>query len=164
MKWTEGNDEGQEVIYAGKKYGNQIYVHPGGTFSFISTKIDPNGGMAMKGTRHSILESDYGYVVSLITTNFNKAKAANEGKINIEKLSGGNSQEGLAITVEFPEGKGYYAGKITINLDKKLNLPTQVRVFDWRGTLLESYKYSNIKINVGLSDKDFDKDNPEYGF
>jgi outer membrane lipoprotein-sorting protein len=161
MKWTEGSDKGQEAIYAGKKYGNKLYVHPGGTFSFISTKIDPKGGMAMKDNRHSILESDYGYIVSLIKTNFNKAKTANEGKFKIDECT---NPEGITITAEFPEGKDYYCGKIIIFLDKKLNLPTQFKVFDWKGKLLESYKYINLKVNTGLSDNDFDVDNSDYDF
>lgn len=161
MKWNDGDDKGMEVIYAGKKYGNQLYVHSGGTFSFLSTRIDPKGGMAMSNNRHSILESDYGYIVGLISKNFSKARADKEGKFTVDDSRGG---DGVEITAEFPEGKGYYAGKIVVFLDRKLNLPTQFKVFDWKGKLLESYKYTNIKINPGLKDIDFDIDNPEYNY
>ena len=164
MKWTEGDDEGMEVIYAGKKYGNQIYAHPGGAFKFIVTKLDPKGSMAMNNNRHNILESDYGFIVGLISTNFSKARANGEGSFKVEESKSQALGEGLVITAEFPRGKGYYAGKIVLFLDKKLDLPTQFKVFDWDGKLIEFYKYSNIKVNPGLKDIDFDIDNPEYNF
>jgi hypothetical protein len=36
--------------------------------------------------------------------------------------------------------------------------------YDWDGTLLSQYIYSDILINPGLKDADFDVDSREYGF
>jgi outer membrane lipoprotein-sorting protein len=57
-----------------------------------------------------------------------------------------------------------------IYVDKELNLPIRYESYDWprkageTPTLLEAYTYLNLKLNVGLTDLDFDHTNPEYAF
>ncbi len=55
-------------------------------------------------------------------------------------------------------------------IDNELQVPIRYCAFDWTedssgvGTVLEEYTYSNLKLNVGLTDEDFDCENPAYGF
>jgi len=57
-----------------------------------------------------------------------------------------------------------------IVFDPKRQLILSYRSFGWPEQegdelpLLESYTYRDVKINVGLSEKDFDPTNPEYSF
>jgi hypothetical protein len=39
-----------------------------------------------------------------------------------------------------------------------------VIIRDWQGRLYEQYDYSEVKLNAGLTRKDFDPDNKEYNF
>ena len=49
-------------------------------------------------------------------------------------------------------------------------MPVRYAAYTWPETpsekplLLEEYTYVNMKINVGLTDKDFDDHNESYGF
>ena len=52
-------------------------------------------------------------------------------------------------------------GRREWDVDVELMLPTHVSTFDKEGKLLESYTYSDIKLNPGLKDEDFD---PEKSF
>jgi outer membrane lipoprotein-sorting protein len=49
-------------------------------------------------------------------------------------------------------------------MDIELYLPVKIEVYGWALELLEMYHFSNLEINVGLNDMDFDVNNPEYDF
>ena len=58
----------------------------------------------------------------------------------------------------------YYAPHGNIWICKKNLLPIKLEIHDLDGNLYESYVYSNIDLNPGLSDEDFDPRNPDYRF
>jgi hypothetical protein len=55
-------------------------------------------------------------------------------------------------------------------IDRELDLPIRYASYDWpakageKPVPLEEYTYSKIKLNVGLTDQDFDPANPKYTF
>ena len=55
-------------------------------------------------------------------------------------------------------------------IDDELRLPVRYEAYDWpdkqdgQSELIEEYTYLNMKINVGLTDSDFDIHNPAYRF
>ena len=57
-----------------------------------------------------------------------------------------------------------------IFIDDAFNLPIRYIAYDWPRTpnaplkVVEEYNYMNLKLNVGLTDKDFDPENPKYKF
>ncbi|NOZ85611.1 MAG: DUF1571 domain-containing protein [Deltaproteobacteria bacterium] len=58
----------------------------------------------------------------------------------------------------------YYASKIILWIDKELMLPIKALIYDHHGKLYENYEHRQLKINVGLTAKDFDPDNKKYDF
>src|SRR5690606_38369403 len=58
----------------------------------------------------------------------------------------------------------------TVFVDEKNQLPIAYVSYTWpekegkKPRLLEEYVYTNIVLNPGLTDADFDRDNPAYGF
>jgi len=58
----------------------------------------------------------------------------------------------------------YYGGKTEFIVSKTTWLPRRVCSWDWEGQPYECYHYPELKLNPGLSDKDFDPDNKEYKF
>jgi outer membrane lipoprotein-sorting protein len=58
----------------------------------------------------------------------------------------------------------YYASRAEIWIDDALRLPIKAKLWDHHGQLYEFYELRDLRINVGLSDADFDPDNPRYGF
>ncbi|MDP6442606.1 MAG: DUF1571 domain-containing protein, partial [Pirellulaceae bacterium] len=57
-----------------------------------------------------------------------------------------------------------------VYIDNELEMPIHYEAFDWpdedggEPVLLEQYTYRDIRINPGLRDIDFRRDNPQYGF
>ncbi len=58
----------------------------------------------------------------------------------------------------------YYAARGSVWVEPERLLPTRIEIFDASGNLYERYIYSDVQINVGLTDLDFDPGNPEYRF
>jgi len=57
-----------------------------------------------------------------------------------------------------------YANRIRLYIDIKRALPVGITVWDYEGRLVEDYGFEDLKLNVGLTDKDFSPDNPDYDF
>jgi len=57
-----------------------------------------------------------------------------------------------------------------IFVDKELMVPLHYEAYDWPEKpgepppLLEQYTYARLRMNPGLTDADFDQNNPEYNF
>ena len=58
----------------------------------------------------------------------------------------------------------FYAGRLVLWIDDELHLPLQIDLYDHEGNLYEHYEHHDLKINVGLTDADFDPTNPAYRF
>lgn len=68
-------------------------------------------------------------------------------------------KEGQQILVPY-----HYCRRALTWTDKDLNLLTKLEIYDWNNELYEFYEFKDVKLNVGLSDADFDPKNPEYKF
>ena len=42
-------------------------------------------------------------------------------------------------------------------------LPVDTSFYDGKGDLFERYLYTDVRLNVGFTSKDFSRDNPAYG-
>ncbi len=58
----------------------------------------------------------------------------------------------------------YYAVRARVCFDVRTKMPTRVSVWDGQDQLLEDYGYAQTKLDVGLTDLDFDPTNPAYNF
>lgn len=164
MKWTEGSSEGKEILYAGKKYDYKMKAHLGGILNVINVNVDPKGSTAMKESRHNIFESDLGFVIKLIKTNLQLSRQQKVGYVTFVKEVKVNNSLANLYKAEFPKSKGFYCHVIYLYLDKNLNLPVKFDVFDWSDKMIGSYTFSDIKLNVGLKEYDFNINNKSYHF
>ncbi len=60
--------------------------------------------------------------------------------------------------------------QVRVYIDQELGLPIRFEAYDWpdgpdaEPVLVEEYSYTDLKVNVGLSDHDFDVSNAGYAF
>ena len=64
-------------------------------------------------------------------------------------------------TVMVPD---YYGSRLVLWIDDALQLPLQIDIYDLEGNLYEHYEHHDLKLNVGLTNADFDPKNPAYRF
>jgi hypothetical protein len=59
---------------------------------------------------------------------------------------------------------GYYASKWEICVDDASGLPLAYKNWDAAGNVFEVYAYHKVKINIGLTDAEFDPENAAYSY
>jgi hypothetical protein len=164
LKWTEGDGKGTEVIYVEGRNENKLTAHAGGFLKPLTVNLEPRGFIAMKNNRHTVLEAHIGNIIEICDKNYKLAKYLRVGTFEpcVEKMIG--DRAAICIKAIFPEDKRFYGGINYIYMDKEYKFPVAVEIYGWNNELLEKYENTNIKWNVGLTDKDFDPKNKEYGF
>jgi len=164
MKWTQGDDEGQEIIYHPEKYGKKLQAHGGGWLNVVNVSLDPEGSQAMKKSRHAVYDSGIGHIHELIKKNYQLTKTTGKGKIAFVKEEMFDNKKTYLFQADLPENLGFYAKKILVNLDAATKLPLRITVYGFKNEFLEYYAFTNLKLNPGLTDKDFDMDHRDYKF
>jgi len=166
MKWVKGPFKGRESLYIDGYNDNLIKVHECGILGIFTVNLDPKGTLVMNGNRHPVTHSGIENLVQLIKRNWERGVSA--GEIDISE-KGDESVYGRAtkkVEMVFPKKKenSYYCHRVLINFDVETKLPIRVYIYDWNDTLLESYGYEAITLDAGLTEADFDPNNPEYRF
>jgi hypothetical protein len=164
MKWTEGRNRDTEAIYVAGRYDNRLQVHVGPFFGLFTIDVDPKGYLAMRNNRHSILESGMGHILELMRRDYEKGKKDPACSFSVEKGTRGEEGKTIRVRAVFPENGGYYGHSVRVWIDRVSRLPVHIQVNGWRNEFLEEYRFESIRLNAGLTDRDFDIRNPEYDF
>ena len=164
FRWNKGISKGREVIFVEGKYNDQLVAHPGGFLRFFTLRLDPKGTLAMQKNRHSLQNSGMEKIIGMIKSNYAIAKKKD---LNVMRLVGDESIDGKKVWIVegcFPENHGFYAHKISISFCPIVKLPLKISIYDSSDRLQEEYVFRHLKINVGLTEKDFYPSNPEYSY
>jgi hypothetical protein len=167
------NVKGREVVWVEGKNNNKLRAHEGGTAGrFLpSVWLDPDGPLAMRGQLHPIYDIGIeNLVIKLIERGTKERKYA---ECDVKFIPGAkiNGRVCTVLQVLHPIQRPHFEFcKAEIFIDDELKVPTRYAAYYWPSKpgepeqLLEAYTYLNVKTNVGLTDADFDSDNPNYNF
>jgi hypothetical protein len=167
---------GQEVIYvAGQNNGN-LLGHGVGIRKIAGTvPLTPTGTLAMQGQRYPITEIGMFNLINRLLEVAENDKKFGECDVKFFRdakiIMGKQKRVVTCIQVVHPvPRKNFRFHLARVYVDDALNLPVRYESYDWPrkpGTapiLLEEYTYTDIKLNNGFTDFDFDTKNPEYSF
>lgn len=172
MKWLEGRHRGRELIYRKGWNNDKIKVHEGGWLrkKFV-VDIDPKSSSAMKYSRHSVAEMGIGHVIDLFARDMKLIKEDPDRETVVTDLGmkAVHGQESTCFETTMPKDRypELYAHKTVICYGMQQFVPTLVQVWDAEDgeiRLVEDYSYADVRLNVGLTLRDFDPRNPEYEF
>lgn len=166
------NKAGQEAIWIkGQNDGKLIGHGTGFERKFGTQFVDPNGFIAMRGCKYPITEMGIlNLVDKLLDVGYKDSKF---GECEVKYYQGVKvgDRECTLIRVVHPIPRRNFIFHIAqIFVDNELNLPIRYESYDWPKKegeppiLIEAYTYENLKVNVGLTDADFDYRNPAYSF
>jgi hypothetical protein len=161
---------GREVIWVENQNDGDLIAHDAGLAKFIRAKLPPNGFLAMVGNRYPITDIGIENLVVKLIERGEKEKKVGDCEVEF-KESKINGRACTLIEIRHPEPNPKYEFFLAqIYIDKKLFVPIRYAAYKWpekkggENVLEEEYTYLDLKLNVGLTDKDFDPDNPEYDF
>jgi len=166
LKWIEEPSKGQEVIYVAGQNKNQAVVHPAGFLGILFRKVllDPQGKTAMKHSRRPVTMAGMANMIRLIVDQCDAAKANGDLTLTFEGIRMESGRPTYVFERVLPQKNDYPCPILMIFIDQQYLVCIRTDAYDWDGSLLSRYLYSDLTINPGLTDNDFDPDNADYGF
>ncbi|GIW96569.1 MAG: hypothetical protein KatS3mg110_4610 [Pirellulaceae bacterium] len=172
LKFLAPDDlQGREVLYVeGQNDGKLIAKKGGLRFAYITTRIDPNSELALEDNRYPITEFGFKNLVRRFIEHLENSVLED---CTLEIRTGASVDGRPCIGIEVINHRPDSAVRFhsaRVYIDTQLEIPIHYEAFDWPAAgqteprLLEQYTYRQIKLNVGLTDADFDPANPDYGF
>jgi hypothetical protein len=166
MTWVGEALAGRELLYAEGWNGNRLMAHEGGVLGFITLSLDPNGALALRHSRHPVTDTGIGRMLEAVSESLHRAVAAGEleiGAIGTQVVFGRRCRR-IEGRLPADPAKGYYTPRVVMDFDLESKLPVQIEIHDAQDRLIEKYGYEDLRLNVGLTDTDFDPANPDYRF
>lgn len=165
MRWVTPA-KGQESLYIKGANNNKIRAHGNGLMGLATVNLDPTGSLAMENSRHAITEAGLHNLVAKLAANVRKAQRSEEltSKDCGERTVYGRRTRELEGILSKDKAKGYYCYRCIVNVDLETKMPIKTQIFDWNDRLVECYGFEKLKLNPGLTDRDFDPKNPAYHF
>jgi hypothetical protein len=166
--------KGREVLYIDGDNNGKLIAKEGGIKGRVlpSVWLKPDSILAMNGNLHPITEIGLeNLVIKLIERADREKKAGGECEVKFMKDAKINGRVCTLLQVMHPvkrEQFDFYLAQVFI--DDELQIPIRYAAYGWpekegaQPPVLEEYTYLNLKLNVGLTDADFDHNNPNYRF
>jgi hypothetical protein len=159
--------KGREVIYVEGQNENKLVAHGSTPVERIvgAVQLDPTGAMAMKGNRYPITEVGLENLVVKLIEKAERDRQYGECTVSIKPGVKINDRGCTLMEVVHPTPRPHFDFNIArVYLDDELHLPVRYEAYTWptrpngQPELTECYTYLNLKVNVGLEDKNFTKE------
>lgn len=169
---TPAQLEGREVIYVDGRYNGKIIARRGGLrMAYMTFGLDPKGELAMQDNRYPITEIGFKNLIKRLVEVANEDMQYGECEVKYYPGAKINGRVCTMAQVTHPVRRPYFRYHLArLFIDDELQLPVRYAAYDWPETpggpprLMEEYTYLDIKLNVGLTDRDFDYHNESYNF
>ncbi len=159
---------GREVLYnESRNNGKLVALAHDWKRRFGKVKLDPNGAMAMAGQRYPItMTGIYNLTAELVKiaeqdVKYGECTVRYRTDIPVDK------RPTTMIEATHPVPRSNFRFHIArIFIDNELRIPVAYSAYSWptaaggKPVLEEEYIYTNVKLNPGLTDADFDETNP----
>lgn len=164
---------GREVIYVSGANDGKLLVRDGSglTRSLGMLELSPTGPIVMHDQRYPITDLGLTHLTERLLEIGRQDRKRGNLEVNYFKNAKVNGRVCDAIQVIHPrELPGFLFYKAEVYIDHELNVPIRYVAYMWPKKpgedppIDESYTYLDLKINVGLTDADFDPHNSNYHF
>lgn len=163
--------KGREVIFVEGHNSDNLVAHEAGVLGMIRVNLAPRGTLAMRGNRYPITDAGIENLVEKLIERGTRDRA--QGLCDVQFFENAKVMDRTCtmIQVKHEEEKeplDFHIGRIYI--DDEHQVPIRYEAYLWPEAgetelpLLESYTYAKLKINIGLTDQDFDPNNKDYEF
>jgi len=165
-------NRGREAIYVQGRNDGQIVAHDVGLGKFIAGTmyLDPNCPKAMEENRHPVTEAGIGALIDTVCKAWDSELIPGQSVVNFHHSRVGGRPCTMIESVQPRRSPGFLFHKVKLYIDDEVGLPIRFEGYDWprrpgsEPELMEEYSYLDLKLNVGLRDRDFDPANQEYSF
>jgi Protein of unknown function (DUF1571) len=166
-------NKGREAIYVAGRHNDKVVAHDVGLGRLIAgtMNLDPHGSTAMQANRHPVTEAGVGALIDNIVHYWALELTPQESVITFNPDMMIGPRRCTMIESVHPEREDRFLfHKVRLFIDHEQGLPIRFEAYDWpkhsgaTPELVEEYSYLDLKLNVGLSEHDFDPANKSYSF
>ncbi len=152
LTWITPNS-GQQAVYRVQKSKNRFRARKGGWLGFFTVDMDINDKRALETSRYPITCAGIGAVLEKTMQDIGL------GQCEVRTLGEENVDGQPCLHLEFHSlgPKNFHQSLRTeFWVDKKSGLPIQLKMMDYEQRMIGCYTFSQLELNVGLTDKDFE--------
>jgi hypothetical protein len=153
-----------EVCYVRGRNGGMMRVHPAHALGILGYwSVDPNDPRAFETNRHCITDAGLGYLLNNTARYWDMERRGGGTVVRItdDMLAARRCTRIETVHPDRTAGS-FYGYRCILWLDKETHLPAGAETYDWprdagveSADLLESYRYLDLRCNVGLTDGAF---------
>ena len=167
MKWVDGPSRGREGLYVSGANNGRFFIHePRGIQRFFTVALEPTDRRVMEESRHPVTDVGIGRLLEIVGTNARRGAQAGVLQVidrGLGDVAGRRVRQVEAILLRDAKA-GYYCYRVLLAFDEENHLPIRIVVYDWTDQVVEEYTHAQLQLNPGLTERDFDPENREYGF
>jgi hypothetical protein len=166
-------NRGREAIYVEGRNGDRVIAHDVGLFKVLAgtMHLDPRGTMAMEDCRHPVTEAGIGALIDTVAHHWEAELTPGESRVVFHLNARVGNRACLMIESIHPQHQPQFLfHKVKLYIDQEHGLPIRFEAYDWpkhpgaAPELVEEYTYLDLRINSGLTERDFDPANSQYSF
>ncbi len=160
---------GRQVLYVeGNNDGKMLVRNGGKHFDYVTVQVDPEGESAKQESLIPITKTGFNDLLASMIDVIERHVRADPSGANtqVTKTAGAkiNKRPSTMLRIVHPRKQpGLEFHNVSVFIDDELHVPIRVEYYDWpkweRGLpqLVAEYTYTNLKINLGLTDASFDR-------
>jgi len=159
---------GREALYVPTENRGRIV---GNVPNIGTVTLDPNSRRAMEDNRYPIYEIGMANLVRRLVEVGLAELQYGECEVKFFENSKINGRNCTCMQFIHPVPRQEFRYHIArVFIDEENKIPIRYEAYTWpkekggKPILVEEYTYLDVKLNVGLTDRDFSPSNPEYGF
>lgn len=163
---------GREVLYLeGRNAGKMLVRRGGRRLAYVTTYLDPESPIALEENRYPV--TDIGFLTLIERVSEVMREDLQRGECSVQFFKNAKIGDTVCtrVVVEHPYRRDYFRyHRAVVFIDEQRGLPLAYASYQWPRTpggkplLVEEYIYTDVQLNVGLTDSDFSRENPTYGF
>ena len=165
--------KGREVIYVEGRNNGKICAHEGGRRGSLlpTVWLNPDSPLALQDSRYPITDVGIENLVLKLIERGQRERQFSDVEVNFKKNARVNDRVCTVLEIRHPQRRPEYEFYLAqIFIDDQLGVPIRYAAYGWpegaqgESPVLEEYTYMQLKLNVGLTDDDFDVNNKNYNF
>jgi len=158
MQWVRNPGLVGRVLYVKGKYGNNALVKPAGWLRLLvptHVKRPINSPDSAKVSRKRLDQFGFANMLKIILKVNNRAAKAGDLRFEYKRQAKLNGRETFVFERFLPDKPQYADRHLVIHIDQQWLVPIATYCYGPRERLLGKYELRNVKINPGLSWKEF---------
>lgn len=170
--YYENPHEGREVLYVEGQNNGKLVAHEAGLLGLAgSMELAPTDSLAMSENRYPITKAGIANMLREVIATW-EDEAKYEGTV-VRYFKNAKLGDLTCRVVESSHPKPFRQFKnhmVRLWVDSESGMPVRVQTFGFpkksgdKPPVIEDYLFSDLKTDVQLTNKDFDRNNPKYSF